>query len=1170
MDRLSFLYTVFVLFPFLVPAESTSGARPPLSAWYRFEQPDALGRSTGQAPWPGTPHGVASVKGRYGRGLSLPGNRGNGLYLPKPTSFFGPIAFAGTIALWVQPAADRPPGPRVIIDFMASTGNSKVDGHEVVILIDGDKLKAWPCLSGYMTVPNPLREGRWTHLAMAWDCARGVSLYVDGARVAERKGPLARPTKLQDDWPGRVGCHTATSGYAFAGVIDELRIFNTQLEKADIERIRDLNPQLPQLRLKGNPFGRSEIVNAGSAPARIEVEIWLPGKNTPPQFRGFLPCSFTERYWTAGATSPEAAFPQIALAPASSTEIVIPFDRGYLGPARVRFMTGTGLARQELPISSAAPSSLLGRFFGKPVRTDRRGLGVVMPRSSPAVFFAGEPLTVPLRISNDLGYRFAGTIRMQLLGGEGEERAQAVLPVRLRPGRTRIMDTPLDYSPSPGKYTLRVFAESAEREYLVQEVPVYATKNENSRTLCGVGAAYTTPPDDRRTLEAMARDGVAVLRLGGKRDGHSFRENLSTILEHGFKVWRTPAFSYRSVCADEKKIEQMRRGAADLGAGLRDNLAVINQSMAGEGLGYPPCYCRACARAFRSWLRDRHGDLETLNSRWGSAYSSWDEIAQLGSPRDVDDAAERLKMMRLDLKLPENNTKRWQRLFELDRPRAMEWKRWHDRILVRWYREFAAAFRKTNGGTTPIGEQPCWPNFKTHILFELGGIADTGGMDLYLPGELGTTLGYPAELFLNFDLNASVFHAYDKPVMLHEMYVQDNSPAGLAEAQGWWLIGRGYNLITYFTYNYYHEGKRNGKPLIFGMFDKAEEPYPCYPSFVRFSRRLKAFHAEFDVHSMRREEPRVGLFLGDDVSLANALESGGATWNALGVLGHNGAYWLTERNGFPMEFVNERSFERLDGKSVLVVPWCHVAGRKAVSGVLEFAAKGGTVLVDGPFAQYDEAYVPYPRLPGGGIAPALGLSYEGYADEPNAIVGPNGVEIPSRGVASGLKLSRGSVLFRDPAGRPAVVEVSQGKGRVILLLTSLGRRHRSRVPDPEAVSLWGFLLRRAGLRPRLRLRSATSGAEADGPAGKALFDVSVRIRNNRELFLFLVSFYGPTRGRLRVDLPPGRYTVEDAVVGDPVELLEGPEGRSLAVDVPSFGTRVIRLSAREGTPFADW
>jgi beta-galactosidase len=43
------------------------------------------------------------------------------------------------------------------------------------------------------------------------------------------------------------------------------------------------------------------------------------------------------------------------------------------------------------------------------------------------------------------------------------------------------------------------------------------------------------------------------------------------------------------------------------------------------------CYCGTCAIAFRDWLRARHGDLDTLNTAWGTAfwgqrYGDFDEI----------------------------------------------------------------------------------------------------------------------------------------------------------------------------------------------------------------------------------------------------------------------------------------------------------------------------------------------------------------------------------------------------------------------------------------------------------------------------------------------------------------------------------------------------------------
>jgi beta-galactosidase len=53
------------------------------------------------------------------------------------------------------------------------------------------------------------------------------------------------------------------------------------------------------------------------------------------------------------------------------------------------------------------------------------------------------------------------------------------------------------------------------------------------------------------------------------------------------------------------------------------------------GCHVPACYCDISAADFRRWLRERYGDLDTLNERWSTAfwsqrYSDWGEI---GPPR---------------------------------------------------------------------------------------------------------------------------------------------------------------------------------------------------------------------------------------------------------------------------------------------------------------------------------------------------------------------------------------------------------------------------------------------------------------------------------------------------------------------------------------------------------
>jgi len=734
-------------------------------------------------------------QGRFGGALHLPGTRGNGLYLPNPAAFFGKTARTGTIALWAK--ADGPPGPkpRILFDFMVSTLNTLVDGYEVVMFVQGDQLVTWPALGRRMTVPDPLEPGKWVHLALAWDCTAGATLYVNGRKAAERKGGF-KPTPLSSTWPGRIGCHTVSGGYAFAGDIDELRLFNRRLTDAEVAALHGLDPTPPAVAVLLDPDGTIGIVNRANGRVTLRFDRWPAGRSLAPPWYGWTPADFNRTVWTAGVTPTEPLGPPTTIPPDERFSQRLDFPHDYWGPGRLRVMLGQGFALQELPLTPVKRRWFFRRAAATPRwgLLDRRGLGVDVLRTKPVVHSTQRDLSLPVLIENDTERYARGTLEFVVLGPDGADCGKRALPVDLPAGKSHRLELTF-----PGlrleraRYELRAAFEPADakRGIPLLRLSVFGCSDDTLHTTCAIGAAYVGNPMDNDVLARMAADGVKVVRFGTKKDGASFRRALEAVLAHGMKVWHTPVFSYRQVCADSAKRAALRRWAAELGEGLRDNRAVIDQSMAGEGLSYPPCYCEHCTRAFREWLRRKYGSIRRLNQAWGSRYTAWDEIEQLGSPADVDMAAERLKMMQVALELPKRNTDRWKRLFELDRPRAMDWRRWHDQLLLDWYRDFAAAFRRANGGTVPLSEQPCWPNFKTHVFFPLAEIADAGGMDLYLPGEMKTTLGYAAELFLNFDMNVSVYTNLGKPVMVHELYVQDLSPPGLAEAQGWWLIGRG-------------------------------------------------------------------------------------------------------------------------------------------------------------------------------------------------------------------------------------------------------------------------------------------------------------------------------------------------------------------------------------------
>jgi beta-galactosidase len=63
------------------------------------------------------------------------------------------------------------------------------------------------------------------------------------------------------------------------------------------------------------------------------------------------------------------------------------------------------------------------------------------------------------------------------------------------------------------------------------------------------------------------------------------------------------------------------------------------------------CYCETSAAAFRDWLRERYGDLDTLNEHWGAAfwsqrYGQWDEVDAPRTSATAVNPAQRLDFAR--------------------------------------------------------------------------------------------------------------------------------------------------------------------------------------------------------------------------------------------------------------------------------------------------------------------------------------------------------------------------------------------------------------------------------------------------------------------------------------------------------------------------------------------
>jgi len=116
-----------------------------------------------------------------------------------------------------------------------------------------------------------LEADTWYHMVLTYDGTDAI-LYLDGENVASGAG---QGEIMYDDLPVRIGVLSNTIGSAFDGFIDEVGLFNTALDVADIEAI--MNSGLAAIAGK-QPFANRPDPEDGALNEAPWVTLsWVPG-----------------------------------------------------------------------------------------------------------------------------------------------------------------------------------------------------------------------------------------------------------------------------------------------------------------------------------------------------------------------------------------------------------------------------------------------------------------------------------------------------------------------------------------------------------------------------------------------------------------------------------------------------------------------------------------------------------------------------------------------------------------------------------------------------------------------------------------------------------------------------------------------------------------------------
>jgi hypothetical protein len=177
----------------------------------------------------GSPAGFAFSSGRVGNALTL--SSASRAYVSLPQGIVAKLS-AMTIATWVKLKSGA--AFQRVFDLGVDTGtfmylvNAGTSGF-VRFRIVSDPLNKNQVLEGAEALP----VGKWTHVAVTVG-DNGISIYVDGAQVAQQAPAALRPSDLGTTVNNFIGRSPFPDDPYLDGQLDELRIYNRVLTSAEI------------------------------------------------------------------------------------------------------------------------------------------------------------------------------------------------------------------------------------------------------------------------------------------------------------------------------------------------------------------------------------------------------------------------------------------------------------------------------------------------------------------------------------------------------------------------------------------------------------------------------------------------------------------------------------------------------------------------------------------------------------------------------------------------------------------------------------------------------------------------------------------------------------------------------------------------------------------------
>jgi len=122
---------------------------------------------------------------------------------------------------------------------------------------------------------------------------------------------------------------------------------------------------------------------------------------------------------------------------------------------------------------------------------------------------------------------------------------------------------------------------------------------------------------------------------------------------------------------------------------------------------------------------------------------------------------------------------------------------------------------------------------------------------------------------------------------------------------------------------------------------------------------------------------------------------------------------------------------------VIVLPLPIYADKPAAGKLARFVKKGGTLISEASFAEYDHTFFSSDRVPGMGLDRVFGCHREIISTRDDIVINWRGLQVPSRFYEEILIPDAGTIAATYPHGQPAAVVNSYGKGTAVYFGTNV-------------------------------------------------------------------------------------------------------------------------------------